>query len=60
VEINKFVIANVLVDQGSLVDILHLKTFKKKRIPELEIQPYNEHIVGFSGKRVDTRGFIDL
>ena len=30
------------------------------RIPETEIQPYNEQIVGFSGERVDTRGYIDL
>jgi len=30
------------------------------QIPEAEIQPYNEQIVGFSGERVDTRGYIDL
>jgi len=50
VEINKFVIAKVLVDQGSLVDILYWKTFKKMRIPESEIQPYHDQIVGFSGE----------
>jgi len=30
------------------------------RIPETEIQPYDEQIVGFSGERVDTKGYIDL
>jgi len=30
------------------------------RIPEIEIQPYEEQIVGFSGERVDARGFIEL
>jgi len=59
-EIDKFAINKVLVDQGSSVDILYWKTFRKMRIPETEIQPYNEHIVGFSGERVDTRGFINL
>ena len=60
VEIEKFAIAKVLVDQGSLVDILYWETFKKMQISEAEIHPYNEQIVGFSGERVDTRGFIDL
>ncbi|XP_068475257.1 uncharacterized protein [Phaseolus vulgaris] len=60
VEIDKFAIAKVLVDQGSSVDILYWETFKKMKIPEAEIQPYNEQIVGFSGERVDTKGFIDL
>ena len=60
VEIDKFAIAKVLVDRGSSVDILYWETFKKMQISEAEIQPYNEQIVGFSGERVDTRGYIDL
>ena len=60
VEIDKFAIAKVLVDQGSSVDILYWETFKKMKISEAEIQPYNKQIVGFSGERVDTKGFIDL
>jgi len=60
VDIDKFAIAKVLLDQGSSIDILYWKTFKKMRISEAEIQPYDEHIVGFSGERVDTKGYIDL
>jgi len=60
VEIDKFAIAKVLVDQGSSVDILYWETFKKMQISKAEIQPYNGQMVGFSGERVDTRGFIDL
>jgi len=41
-EIDKFTITKVLVDQGSSVDILYWMTFKKMRIPKLEIQPYDE------------------
>jgi len=60
VEIDKFAIAKTLVDQGSSVDILYWETFKKMCISEADIQPYNEQIVGFSGERVDTKGYIDL
>jgi len=60
IEIDKFAITEVLVDQGSSVDILYWRTFQKMRILELEIQSYDEQIVGFSGERVDTKGYIDL
>jgi len=39
-EIDKFVIIKVLVDQGCSVDILCWKNFKKMRIPDSEIQSY--------------------
>jgi len=60
VEIDKFAITKVLVDQGSSIDILYWKTLKKMGIPETNIQPYEEQIVGFSGERVDTKGYLDL
>jgi len=60
VEIENFVVRKILVDQGSSVDILYWKTFKKLQIPESDIQYYKDQIVGFSGERVDTRGYIDL
>jgi len=60
VEIDKLAITKVFVDQGSSVNILYWKTFKKMRIPKSEIQPYDDEIVGFSGERVDTREYIDL
>ena len=30
------------------------------RIPDSKIQPYEEQIIGFSGERVDTTGYINL
>jgi len=60
VKIDKFAITKVLVDQGSLIDILYWKNFKKMRITKSEIQPYDKQIVGFFSEHVDTRGFIDL
>jgi len=59
-EIENFVVRKTLIDQGSSVDILYWKTFKKLQIPESDIQCYEDQIVGFSGERVDTRGYIDL
>jgi len=60
VDIDNFTIKKTLVDQGSSVDILYWKTFKAMRIPEEEMMPYNDHVVGFSGKRVGTKGYIEL
>jgi len=59
-EIDNFTITKVLVDQVSLIYISYLKTFKRMRIPKSEIHSYDDQIVGFSGERVDTRGFNDL
>jgi len=50
ITIEGFVVMKNLVDQVSLVDILYRKTFKKLEIPESEIQPYEDQIVGFSGE----------
>nr|KYP76245.1 hypothetical protein KK1_020478 [Cajanus cajan] len=60
VEINNCIVKKKLVDQGSSADILYWKTFEQLGIPERELAPYNEPLVGFSGERVDTRGTIDL
>ena len=60
VDIDKFTIMKMLVDQGSSVDILYWKTFKQMGIAEEEMKSYDDHVVGFSGERVSTRGYIEL
>ena len=60
VDIDRFTIRKTLVDQGSSVDILYWKTFKAMRMAEAEMMPYDDHVVGFSGERVGTKGYIDL
>jgi len=60
VDINRFTIRKTLVDQGSSVDILYWKTFKAMRIPDVEMVPYNDHVVRFSGESVGTKGYIEL
>jgi len=59
VEVDNFTIMKTLVDQGISIDILYW-TFKKMRIPETKIQPYDDQIISFSREQVDTRGYIDL
>jgi len=46
------------VDQRSSIYILYWKTFKALRIPEAEMVSYDKHVVGFSGERVGTKGYI--
>jgi len=60
VDIDRFTIKKTLVDQGSSVDILYWKTFMAMRIFEAEMVPYDDHVVGFSGERVGTKGYIEL
>ncbi|XP_068467089.1 uncharacterized protein [Phaseolus vulgaris] len=60
VDIDRFTIRKTLVDQGSSVDMLYWKTFKAMRIAEDKMMPYDDHVVGFSGERVGTKGYIEL
>ena len=60
IEIANCEVRKTLVDQGSSVDILHWRTFKRMGLDENAIILLDEQIVGFSGERVDTRGYIDL
>ncbi|XP_020225377.1 uncharacterized protein LOC109807267 [Cajanus cajan] len=60
VEIHNCIVRKTLVDQGSSADILYWNTFKQLGIPEAELIPYNEPLVGFSGERVQTKGYIKL
>ncbi|XP_014503171.1 uncharacterized protein LOC106763501 [Vigna radiata var. radiata] len=58
--IAQYDVSKVLVDQGSSVNILYWTTFRRMEIIEDMIAPFNEQIVGFTGERVDTRGYLDL
>ncbi|XP_014492874.1 uncharacterized protein LOC106755273 [Vigna radiata var. radiata] len=60
VEIARYGVSKVLVDQGSSVNILYWKTFRQMDISEDLIVPYDEQLVGFAGERVDTKGYLDL
>ncbi|XP_014521801.1 uncharacterized protein LOC106778353 [Vigna radiata var. radiata] len=60
VEIARYGVSKVLVDQGSSVNILYWKTFRQMEISDDLIVPYDEQLGGFAGERVDTKGYLDL
>jgi len=60
IEVANFVIMKTLIDQESFVDILYWKTFRKMGILDDDIVQYDVQIIGFTGQRVNTRGYIDL
>ncbi|XP_014500381.1 uncharacterized protein LOC106761348 [Vigna radiata var. radiata] len=60
VMIARYQVRKILVNQGSSANILYWKTFKKMDVPEEAIMPFREQIVGFTGERVDIKGYIDL
>jgi len=60
VEIENYAVKKVLVDQGSLVDILYWATYQELQLPDTAMIPYDEPIYSFSDEQVSTRGYIDL
>ena len=60
IEIENYAVKKVLVDQGSLVDILYWTTYQRLQLPDTAMIPYDEPIYCFSGEQVSTRGYIDL
>ena len=54
IEVANFVIMKTLIDQGSSVDILYWKTFRKMGMSDDDIVQYDEQIIGFAGQRVNT------
>lgn len=60
VEVANFTVMKTLVDQGSSVAVLSLKTFSKLGLPSEVLTPFDEQIVGFLVDKVDTRGYADL
>ncbi|RDX85702.1 hypothetical protein CR513_33062, partial [Mucuna pruriens] len=59
VEVANFAIKKVLIDQGSSANIIYTSTFKRLQIPESDIRPYHNQLIGFLGERVDTQEYVD-
>ena len=60
VVITNFLEKKVLVDQGRLADLLYLSTLRRMGISERKLGPFNKNLIGFSGKQVGVKGYIDL
>jgi len=49
-----------LINQESSVDVMFWDKFSGLQIPKEQLQSFNGVLVGFSGKRVKDRGYVDL
>jgi len=50
----------VLVDQGSLADVMFWPTFEKLQLSLDQLRPYGGCLYGFAGDQVEVRGYIEL
>ena len=50
----------VLVDQGSLADVMFWSTFNKLQLSSDQLRPYTGFLYGFAGDQVEVRGHIVL
>jgi len=60
IEVANCTMMKTLVDQGSPINVLFLKTFKRMGISWDKVIPYDEQIVRFLGEKVYTKGYVDL
>ena len=58
--ITNFIVSKVFIDQGSSTNILYWKTFQRLEISPDTIQPHVGSLLGFAGKRLETKGYVDL
>ena len=50
----------VLVDNGSSVDIIYLSAFQQLKVDLKKLHPFNSSLVSFSGDRVYLKGIVML
>ena len=50
----------VLVDQGSLADVMFWPTFSKLQLSPDHLKPYPGCLYGFAGDQVEVRGYVEL
>ena len=50
----------ILVDNGSLTDIIYFPAFQQLKLDEKRLQPFGSPLISFSGDRVYLKGIITL
>ncbi len=50
----------VLLDQGSLADVMFWSTFNKLQLLSDQLRPYDDYLYGFVGNQVKVRGHVEL
>ena len=58
--IANFEVRRVLVDQGSLANILFVDAFNRLGLLKEQISPFHSTLVGFAGDQVQVKGHVEL
>ncbi|KAG5122006.1 hypothetical protein JHK84_040346 [Glycine max] len=58
--ITNFMVSKVLIDQGNSTDILYWRTFHRLEVSPDIVHPHAGPLLGFVGKIVKTRDYVDL
>ena len=58
--VEEFNIHWVLIDNGSLVDIIYLPAFQQMKLDKKRIKPFTFPLVSFTGDRIVPRGIVTL
>ena len=58
--VHNYAIKRILVNQGSLVNILYSAVVTGMNITNSDLKPYNRNLIGFFGKKVPVEGTVRL
>ena len=58
--VEEFNIHWVLIDNGSLADIIYLPASQKMKLYKKKIRPFTSPLVSFTGDRIVPRGIVTL
>ena len=57
--IKNYDVHKVLIDQGSSADIIYGRAFDQMGFKGTDLQPYHGSLEGFTGERVEVRGYVE-
>ena len=60
VMIEGFNTRRVLVDNGSLADIIYLSAFQQLKVDQKRLRPFDSPLVSFNGDKVYPKGIVTL
>ncbi|XP_057443894.1 uncharacterized protein LOC130736058 [Lotus japonicus] len=60
IRVNNYKTKKVFLDQGSSADIIYGDAFNRLGLKESNLKPYPGTLVGFTGDRVNVRGYVEI
>ncbi|XP_071919987.1 uncharacterized protein [Coffea arabica] len=53
-------VKNMYIDNGSIIDVLYYKTFKKLQLEDKQLIPVRTSLIGFAGPSIQPKGMITV